>query len=94
MAFYAAGEVPRQAAHRDRDRGAVADPAKSPDPQTVWIETAHRFLAAHPAIRAFLWWDDPGKYLHQNPTYSGSGYALSGPGLAAFRAMGEDPGFK
>ncbi len=76
------------------ETGAVNDPKLNPDPQTLWLTTARAFLKAHPAIKAFLWWDTPGRYAKANPGYGGSGYVLQGPGLAAFKAIADDPYFR
>lgn len=76
------------------ETGAVNDPRMNPDPQTRWLMTARAYLRSRPAIKAFLWWDTPGKYAKQNPGYGGDGYRLSGSGLAAFRDMADDPYFQ
>jgi beta-mannanase len=76
------------------ETGSVNDPHLNPDPQTVWLRTARDFVKAHPAIKAFVWWGAPGRYVKQNPGYGGSGYVLQGSGLAAFKAMADDPYFK
>jgi hypothetical protein len=76
------------------ETGAVNDPKLHPDPQTLWITTAREFLKSRPAIKAFLWWNAAGQYAHDYPNYGGSGYVLQGAGLAAFRAMANDPYFK
>jgi hypothetical protein len=76
------------------ETGAVSDPKLNPDAQTLWLTTARSFLKTHPAIKAFVYWNDPGKLRKENPGYGGSGYVLVGPGLAAFRAMANDPYFR
>jgi hypothetical protein len=76
------------------ETGAANDPAQHPDPQTLWLTTAREFLKQHPAIRAFVWWNQKGKLKRENPNYGGTGYVLQGPGLAAFKAMANDPWFK
>ena len=76
------------------ETGSVSDPKLNPDPQTRWLTTALQFVKAHPAIKAFVWWDTPGRYAKRNPGYGGSGYILQGPGLAAFKAMANDPAFR
>ncbi len=76
------------------ETGAVNDPRQNPDAQTLWLTTARIFLKARPAIKAFLWWDTQGKYAKENPGYGGSGYVLQGSGLAAFKAMADDPYFQ
>lgn len=75
------------------ETGAVSDPAQSPDAQSLWLTTARDYLKTHPAIKAFLWWDDAGKYAQAQPNYGGSGYVLQGAGLDAFKAMAQDPYF-
>ena len=76
------------------ETGSINDPRLNPDPQTLWLNTAREFVKAHPAIKALVWWNTPGKYARQNPGYGGSGYVLRGAGLAAFKAMANDPYFK
>ncbi len=76
------------------ETGAVSDPTQNPDPQTLWLTTARIYLKTHPAIKAFVWWNNPGKLSREDPEYGGSGYVLQGPGLAAFRAMANDPYFQ
>ena len=76
------------------ETGAINDPRLNPDPQTVWLSTARTFLKSRPAIKALVYWNDPGKFPKQNPNYGGSGYILRGPGLEAFRALANDPYFK
>jgi len=76
------------------ETGAPNDPAQHPDPQTLWLTTARQYLKDHPAIKAFVWWNQKGKMKRENPNYGGSGYILQGPGLAAFKAMANDPYFK
>jgi hypothetical protein len=81
------------------ETGALNDPRLNPDPQTVWLTTARAFLKSKPAIKAFVWWSSSGLHRHRrhrnsDPTYAGSGYALKGSGLAAFRAMANDPYFQ
>jgi hypothetical protein len=77
------------------ETGAVNDPAQHPDPQALWLTTARDFLKQHPAIKAFVWWNQRNnKVRRENPSYGGSGYVLQGPGLAAFKAMANDPYFK
>ena len=76
------------------ETGAVSDPKLNPDAQTLWLTTARTFLKGKPAIKALVYWNDPGKYRKENPGYGGSGYVLQGPGLAAFKAMADDPYFK
>ena len=76
------------------ETGANADPAQHPDPQTLWLTTARQFLNTHPAIKAFVWWNQPGRLRRDNPNYTGMGYVLQGPGLSAFKAMATDPNFK
>ncbi|HLY06399.1 MAG TPA: glycosyl hydrolase [Rhizomicrobium sp.] len=76
------------------ETGANADPAQHPDPQTVWLTTARTFLKDHPAIKAFVWWDQKGRPRRLGPDYTGDGYTLEGPGLAAFKAMASDPYFQ
>jgi hypothetical protein len=76
------------------ETGAVNDPSQNPDPQALWISTARQYLKSHPAIKAFLWWNDMGQYGRKNPNYGGSGYVLQGQGLAAFKAMASDPYFQ
>jgi hypothetical protein len=93
LAFYAAA-APLGKPLMVAETGSVNDPRQNPDPQTLWLTTARAFLKSHPAIKAFLWWNDPGKLSRQNPGYGGSGYLLLGPGLAAFRDMAGDPYFK
>ena len=73
------------------ETGAVSDPGQRPDPQTLWLTTAHTFLKTHPAIKAFVWWNNPGKLKQMNPDFAGAGYVLEGSGLAAFKAMANDP---
>jgi hypothetical protein len=76
------------------ETAAINDPRMNPDPQTRWLATALQFVRAHPAIKAFVWWDTPGRYAKWHPGYGGSGYVLKGPGLAAFKAMADDPAFR
>jgi hypothetical protein len=76
------------------ETGAVNDPGQTPDPQTLWLTTARTFLKTHPAIKAFVYWDNGGKFAREHGGYGGSGYVLQGPGLAAFKAMADDPYFK
>ena len=76
------------------ETGAINDPKQHPDPQTLWLLTARPFLKSHPAIKAFVWWNQKGRYKRENPDYGGTGYALQGPGLDAFKAMANDPYFK
>jgi len=76
------------------ETGAVSDPRQNPDAQTLWLTTAHAFLKTHPAIKAFVYWNNAGTFARENVGYGGSGYVLQGPGLAAFRAMANDPYFK
>jgi hypothetical protein len=76
------------------ETGAINDPAQHPDPQTLWLTTARQFLKDHPAVKAFVWWNQKGKWKRENPNYGGSGYVLVGPGLAAFKSMADDPYFK
>jgi hypothetical protein len=51
-------------------------------------------LKDHPVIKAFVWWNQKGKWKRLNPNYGGSGYVLTGPGLAAFKSMADDPYFR
>jgi hypothetical protein len=74
------------------ENAAFNDPTMSPDPQTVWINTAHSFVKAHPEITAYLYWDSSAA-APPPPPYSGSGYWLQGTGLAAYKAMANDPYF-
>ena len=76
------------------ETGAVNDPKQTPDAQTLWLTTARAFLKTHPAIKAFVYWSNGGKFARENAGYGGSGYVLQGPGLAAFRAMANDPYFR
>lgn len=76
------------------ETGAVNNPNEKPDPQTLWLITARTYLKSHPAIKAFIYWNNPGKLAHMEPGYGGSGYILVGPGLAAFKAMADDPYFQ
>jgi len=76
------------------ETGAVNDPGKHPDAQTLWITTAHAFLKTHPAVKAFVYWNTRGRFARDHQRYGGSGYTLQGPGLAAFKAMADDPYFK
>ena len=74
------------------ENAAFDDPAQSPDPQALWLNTAPAWLKAHPEITAYVYWDSAA----QNPPpppYAGTGYYLAGPGLAAFTAMANDPYF-
>lgn len=75
------------------ETGAVSDPKKNPDPQTLWLQTAREFLKTHPQIKAFLWWQNAGKLKKEDRSYEGSGYELQGSGLEAFKAMANDPSF-
>ena len=75
------------------ETGAVNDSRLARDAQTEWLTTAREFLKTHPAIKALLYWNGGGKYAREHPDYGGSGYQLQGPGLAAFRAMANDPYF-
>ncbi|MGI9168936.1 MAG: glycosyl hydrolase [Caulobacteraceae bacterium] len=93
LAFYAAA-APLGKPLMVAETGAVNDPRQTPDPQSLWLTTARTYLKAHPAIKAFVYWNNPGKFSRQNPGYGGSGYILQGPGLAAFRAMAADPYFR
>lgn len=92
-AFYAAA-APMGKPMMISETGAVNDPGLHPDPQTVWLTTARQFLKSHPAIKAFLWWNEGGKYAKDHPGYGGSGYVLQGAGLAAFRDLASDPYFR
>lgn len=77
------------------DNGAFEDPTMNPDPQTVWVNTGHNWMKAHPEVKMFIYWNaeaDNGARLPP-PPYSGTGYVLSGAGKAAFRAMANDPYF-
>jgi mannan endo-1,4-beta-mannosidase len=77
------------------ETAASNDPAQNPDPQTLWLTTARQFLKDHPAIKAFVWWNQRNEKLRRiNPNYRGTGYVLQGPGLAAFKAMASDSYFK
>lgn len=76
------------------ETGAVNDPKLSPDAQTLWLTTARAFLKTRPAIKAFVYWNNRGKFSRENPGYGGSGYILKGAGLEAFKAMANDPYFK
>ncbi len=93
QAFYAVGTSLRKPL-MVAETGAINDPRMNPDPQTAWLLGARSFLKSHPAIRAFLWWDTPGRYFKDNPGYGGTGYLLTGAGLAAFKAMADDPYFQ
>ena len=73
------------------ENGALEDSTLDPDPQTYWLNTAHTYLKAHPAITAFVYWDND--QTPPPPPYQGSGYVLEGLGLAAFKAMANDPYF-
>ena len=73
------------------ETGAVNDPAKHPDPQSVWLATARLFLKDHPAIAAFVYFNAPGEYDNLHPGYGGSGYVLQGPGLAWFKFLADYP---
>ncbi len=75
------------------ETGAVNDSRHATDAQTEWLNTARDFLKSHPAIKAVLYWNGNGKFARENPDYGGSGYKLQGAGLAAFRAMANDPYF-
>ena len=75
------------------ETGAVSDPQKNPDAQTLWLQTAREFLKTHPQIKAFCWWQNLGKLKREDPNYRGSGYELQGPGLEAFKEMARDPYF-
>jgi hypothetical protein len=75
------------------ETGANEDPSRSPDAQTAWLNTAHTFFKNHPALAALVYWDDSGQYAKQHPGYGGTGYILSGAGLAAFKAIATDPYF-
>jgi len=76
------------------ETAAVGDPRLNPDPQTLWLNSARQFVKSRPAIKALVWWNDPGKFAKRATDYGGSGYVLQGPGLAAFKAMAFDPYFK
>ena len=65
----------------------------NPDPQTRWVETARIFVKANPQIKAFIYWDSEGLGPPLPPPYDGSGYVLQGRGMAAFKAMANDPWF-
>jgi len=69
------------------ETGAMNDPSQHPDPQTLWLTTAREYVRTHPAIKAFLYWDT-------KPADAATGYELQGPGLAAFKAMANDPYFR
>jgi glycosyl hydrolase family 26 len=69
------------------ETGAVSDPSQEPDPQTLWLTTAREYVKSHPAIKAFLYWDD-------QPPRALTGNRLQGAGLAAFKAMADDPYFQ
>jgi hypothetical protein len=76
------------------ENAAFNDPTLGPDPQTMWVQTARAYLETHPAIAAYVYWDcfslgNP----PPPPPYHGSGYVLGGLGLAAFKAMANDPYF-
>jgi hypothetical protein len=77
------------------ETAANNDPAQNPDPQTLWLTTLRTTIKTqYPAIRAFVWWDVAGSdYFNANPNYGGTGYQLTGPGLAAFKALANDPYF-
>lgn len=77
------------------DNGAFEDPTLNPDAQTVWINTAHTYVKAHPQIQAYIYWDAQAPTWHKvpPPPYSGTGFVLSGPGKIAFKAMVHDPYF-
>ncbi len=75
------------------ENGAFNDPALHPDPQTLWLDTAHEYLESHPAIAAFVYWDSFAQ-TPPPPPYTGSGFILQGRGLAAFKAIANDPYFK
>jgi hypothetical protein len=74
------------------ENAAFNDPTQNPDPQTVWIDTARDWIKQHPEISAYVYWDSASSVLPP-PPYSGSGYYLGGPGLAAFTALANDPYF-
>lgn len=92
LAFYAAAS-PLGKPLMVAETGAVSDPRKNPDPQTVWLKTAREFVKTHPRIKAFLWWQNPGKLKREDASYEGSGYELQGGGLEAFRELAGDPHF-
>ena len=75
------------------ETGANEDPSRSPDAQTTWLNSMHTYFKNHPALTALVYWDDPGRYLKEHPGYGGTGYILSGPGLAAFKAIATDTYF-
>ena len=75
------------------ETGANEDPSLSPDAQNRWLKTLHTYFKSNPALAALVYWDDPGQYLQQHPGYGGTGYVLSGSGLAAFKAIANDPYF-
>ena len=76
------------------ENAAFNDPTLNPDAQTMWVQTARAFIKSHPAIVAYVYWDC---FSPNNPPppppYHGSGYILNGLGLAAFRALANDPYF-
>ncbi len=75
------------------ETAANEDPSLSPDAQTRWLNTAHVYFKRHPALAALVYWDNPGQYFREHPGYGGTGYVLSGAGLAAFKAIASDPYF-
>lgn len=74
------------------ENAAFQDPTLHPDPQTVWLETARSFMKGNPAILAFIYWDSQAA-APPPPPYNGAGYHLQGRGLAAYKAMANDPYF-
>jgi hypothetical protein len=95
QAFYR-GAAPMGKPLMIAETASLNDPRLDPDPQTLWQTTARAFLKSSPAIKAFVWWSRSGHRpnKHADAAYAGSGYALSGPGLSAFRAMASDPYFQ
>jgi hypothetical protein len=93
LAFYAAA-APLGRPLMISETGANNDPSLDPDAQTRWLTTLQVFFKSRPALSAFVYWDDPGIYIQQHRNYGGTGYVLSGPGLAAFKAIANDPYFQ
>ena len=72
------------------ENAAFDDPALNPDPQTEWLTDARSFLKTAPTLVGFVYWDSFAQS-PPPPPYAGSGYVLQGNGLAAFKAMANDP---
>jgi hypothetical protein len=73
------------------DAGAFNDPTMNPDAQTMFINTSRAYLKGAPAVDAYIWWNAFNPLTPPPPPYNGTGYILTGAGLAAFKALANDP---